>query len=496
MTLARTDLDAFAPAHTMLGALRERRVSSSELVDLHLERIRRYNAALNAIVVEGPNPRELAEQADRRRANQTQGALLGLPVTLKESMNVPGLPTTVGVPDFKDFVAADYGAIPKRVLGAGAVLLGKTNVPPMLADWQAANPIYGRTVNPWNPALTPGGSTGGGAAAVAAGLSPLEFGSDIGGSIRVPAAFCGIFGHKPSETAVPRSGQFPRPSQPNAGTVMGVQGPLARSAEDLELAMRVIAGPEAGEDIAWRLELPPPRAEALAGLRVAIMPRLDWLPVSTEILDALETLTSRLSRAGARVGTAQPETFGDLREHHKLYISILTAVTTAPLTQTQRGRVMRFDPANDKTGWGAARAQGLAAGVAEWLMMHARREQYRRAYREFFQDWDVLLAPITLRTAFAHIDMPWPPRDGDDDESSLTVEIDGRPHLYGDQLVYPALATLCGQPATAFPVGLSRGGMPLGLQAIGPYLEDYTPIRFAALAAREMGGFVRPPGYD
>src|SRR5262249_20092488 len=187
---------------------------------------------------------------------------------------------------------------PRNVLGAGAVLLGKTNIAPMLSDWQSDNPVYGRTVNPWDAAVTPGGSTGGGAAAVAAGLSPLEFGSDIGGSIRVPAAFCGIFGHKRSEPAVPRSGQFPRPSRPNAAAVMGVQGPLARTAEDLELGLRVIAGAEVGEDVGWRLEWPPPRAEALAGYRVAIMPRIEWLPVSAEILAALDTLGSHLSPSG------------------------------------------------------------------------------------------------------------------------------------------------------------------------------------------------------
>jgi amidase len=373
MTLTSTALDAFAPAHVMLTALGEGRTTSRELVEMHLERIERYNSALKAIVVAGPDPRAAADAADSLRKRGEPSPLLGLPATLKESMNVPGLPTTVGAPDFKDFVAADYGAIPRRVLGAGAVLLGKTNVPPMLADWQATNPIYGRTVNPWNAELTPGGSTGGGAAAVAAGLSPLEFGSDIGGSIRVPASFCGIFGHKPSESAVPRSGQFPRPSRPNAGMVLGVQGPLARSADDLELAMRVISGPEDGEDVAWRLELPPPRAENLAGMRIAVMPRLDWLPVSGEILDALETLVTRLARAGARVATAAPETFGDLREHHALYLAMLTAITSISLTQGCR------------SGWSCTRsartigwrtASSFASGTCCW-----RRSRCVRRFR-------------------------------------------------------------------------------------------------------------------
>src|SRR5205085_7484840 len=176
--------------------------------------------------------------------------LLGLPMTLKESINVKGLGTTVGMSQWKDFRSEHDAPVAARVKAAGAVIMAKTNVPPMLADWQANNPVYGRTNNPWDATRTPGGSTGGGSAALAAGLTPLEYGSDIGGSIRVPAAFCGVYGHRPSETAMPRSGQFPMPPLPNAAVVMGVQGPMARSAADLELALDVAAGAEAGEDVA------------------------------------------------------------------------------------------------------------------------------------------------------------------------------------------------------------------------------------------------------
>jgi amidase len=475
----------------MLAALVERRISSAELVELHLKRIAQFNPGLNAIVVQADDPLRVAHEADERRREGNDPQLLGLPVTLKESMNVPGMPTTVGVKDFTNFRPADTGAIPWKVLGAGAVLLGKTNIATMLGDWQSDNLVYGRTVNPWNADLTPGGSTGGGAAAVAAGLSPLEFGSDIGGSIRVPAAFCGIFGHKPSETAVPRSGQFPRPSMPNAGAVLGVQGPLARSAADLELAMRTIAGPDVGEDVAWRLELPPARADTLQAFRVAVMPQLDWLPVSADIRQALETLASRLQRAGARVEVAAPQGFGDLREQHVLYRTFLNGMTTPSLPIEERVRQAEQARADTDDPWAEARAAALSASFGDWLMMHARREQYRAAYRAFFKDWDVLLAPITLRTAFPHMNVDQPPEAG-----PLMLDIDGKPHLYADQLVYPGLATLCGQPATAFPVGLSSEGLPMGLQAIGPYLEDHTPIRFAALASAEMGGFIPPPGFS
>src|SRR5437660_10978673 len=185
-------------------------------------------------------------------------------MTLKESINVRGLRTTAGMSVWKDFRSEHDAPVTTRVQGAGAVVLAKTDVPRMLSDRQSSNPVYGRTNNPWDLSRTPGGSTGGGAAALAAGLTPLEFGSDIGGSIRVPAAFCGVYGHRPSETAMPRSGQFPYPPMPNAAVVMGVQGPLARSADDLELALDVLAGPEVGEDVAWRVELPPARRTRLA----------------------------------------------------------------------------------------------------------------------------------------------------------------------------------------------------------------------------------------
>ena len=234
----------------------------------------------------------------------------------------------------------------------------------MLADWQSDNPIYGRTVNPWDRATcTPGGSTGGGAAAVAAGLSPLEFGSDIGGSIRVPAAFCGIFGHKPSETAVPRSGQFPRPSRPNAATVLGVQGPLARTAEDLELghARDRWARRRRGRGLAARAasHRAPKR---WPGLRVAIMPPIEWLPVSAEIRDALDTLASRLSRAGATVGATAPEAFGDMREHHALYLGMLMGMTTAPARgQSATDRRQRCAPRPIRGARRAPRASTAAS---------------------------------------------------------------------------------------------------------------------------------------
>jgi amidase len=267
---------------------------------------------------------------------------------------------------------------------------------------------------------------------------------------------------------------------------MAVQGPLARSAEDLELAFNVIAGPEVGEDVAWRLEVPPARHERLADYRVAVLPPLPWVPVEREILEALDALATRLSRIGVRVQTLQPEAFGDLRDYYKLYLSIFFAITSTgmPVAERQRQAALFRAAGNE---FPAASAAGLEASATDYILWYGQRERYRTAYRTFFGDWDVLLAPANIVNAFPHTDLPM---------SERTLEVNGETVSYNFQFFYPALANLCGQPATAFPAGHTEAGLPIGLQAIGPYLEDRTPMRFAALVAQEFGGFRRPPGYE
>jgi amidase len=486
-------IDAFATATEMLAALDAGTASAVELLELHRRRIERYNPALNAIVEpDFERARQDAEAADARRARGESAPLLGLPMTLKESYNVRGLRTTCGMPFWKDFRSEHDAPVTTRVKAAGAAVMAKTNVPQMLADWQSANPIYGRTNNPWDLSRTPGGSTGGGSAALAAGLTPLEFGSDIGGSIRVPAAFCGVYGHRPSETAMPRSGQFPFPPMPNAAVVMGVQGPMARSAEDLELALGVAAGADTGEDVAWRLTLPAARRERLGEFRVAVLPPVDGVPVEAEIATALDSLASRLGRLGCHIKTVQPETLGDHREHYALYLTLLTAVTSARTPAEQRRpRVDVLRTRDDE--WSRAQQAGIEGAAPDYIRWIGQREVHRAGWRAFFREWDVLLAPAFFTPAYPHRETPWP---GTPESIARTLDVNGKPALEELGLFYPAVATLAGQPATAFPVGLTRGGLPMGLQVIGPYLEDRTPLRFAALLAGELGGFTRPPGYE
>jgi amidase len=482
--------DPFASATEMLHALRARQVSAVELLDLHLQRIERYNPQLKAIVT--PNydqARQVAVQADAARVRGEDAPLLGLPLTIKDCIYVKGLPTTGGVPERAQAIAEADAPLAARVRATGGVIIGKTNVPPYAADYQSSNPLFGRSNNPWDLSRTPGGSTGGGAAAVAGGLTPLEFGGDFAGSIRVPAAFCGVYGHKPSETAVPQRGHFPGPNTPNAATAMAVQGPLARSAEDLELAFEVIAGPDVGEDVAWRLEMPPARRERLADYRVAVLTPIEWLPVDAEITAALDELATQLGRVGAQVKEIRPTAaFGAMRDFHRTYASIMSAMSSTGRPREECHKVAEAIRRSADDHYHLALADGLEASASDYIIWFGRREHYHAALRAFFEQWDVLLTPVNVVNAFPHTDAP---------KLERRLEVNGTMVDYEAlQTAYPSLGNLSGHPATAFPVGLSRSGLPIGLQAIGPYLEDRTPIHFAALVAREFGGFCRPPGYD
>jgi amidase len=488
MTNPVTTLDPFASATTMLAALQSGQISATELLELHLKHIARYNPQLNAIVI--PNEEQARQQAaaadDARARGESLGPLHGLPLTIKDCIEVAGLRTTAGVKARAETISSQNGPVAQRIFDAGGVLIGKTNVPPYASDWQADNPIFDRTNNPWDLDRTPGGSTGGGAAALAAGLTPLEFGSDSGGSIRVPAAFCGVYGHRPSETAVPRHGHFPGSPVPNPALVMAVQGPLARSATDLELALNVISGPVVGEDVAWRLEIPPARHSTLSAFRVAILPRPTWLPVDAEIAAALDDLATRLGRLGVNVAEAQPEGF-DLRAHEEVYGSLLNAIIFSDLDDDARAQIAQaLQHSPDPIA--PAQARGVTATARQYLGLLVRREHYRAAFRAFFRDWDALLTPVTITSAFPHISQEVP-------FSARVLQVNGETVPYTRLQVYPGIVAFSGQPATAFPWGRTHNGLPIGLQAIGPYLEDRTPITFATLLEQEFGGFIPPPGY-
>ncbi|HRD47791.1 MAG TPA: amidase family protein, partial [Caulobacter sp.] len=343
----------------------------------------------------------------------------------------------------------------------GVVILGKTNVPPMLADWQSDNPVYGRTNNPWDRSRTPGGSSGGSGAALAAGYVPLEFGSDIGGSIRIPAAFCGVYGHKPSYGVVPSRGHTP-PGIEGNDVPLAVIGPMARTAADLDLAMGVLAGPAPEEAVGYSLSFPDPRQTRLADFRVLILDHHPAAPTSAAIVAALNALGDRLEDLGARVDR-QSELVPDLAEGHALYGAILNVAMT-------RGRPGARSPS-----------------AHEWMDLQDAQLAVRRQWARLFEGFDVVLAPAHGSVAFPHDDSP--------DMGARRLLIDNQPTRYFDHLAWPGVATLAHLPVTAAPIGLTAEGLPIGIQIIGPYLEDRTPIAFAGLLEREFGGFVAPPGY-
>jgi len=480
--MVQSDLNVFSPAADMVGALSAGHISAVELLELHLQRIEHRDGLINSMVVRTFEQARLdAAQADADRSRGEQRPLLGLPVTIKESIDVAGSATTAGVMARTGHRAQRDALTVRRLREAGAIVVGKTNVCPWLADLIADNPVYGRTNNPWDLSRTPGGSSGG-SAAVAAGFSPLDLGSDLGGSIRIPAAFCGLWGHKPSEGAVPNSGHFPGSSLPNAGWLMAAQGPVARSALDLELALDVLAGPDVGMDAAWQLQLPPARRNRLADFRIAVLPSLDWLPVDPEIISAIDALADGLRKQGAKVVEQSPAGLGDLREFYRQSRIVMSALVSAHWPAAQRENIIKDRESRGEFSH-SADVFGFRAAASDFLKAHEQRERYRQGYRDFFHDFDILLTPMSLVPAFLHPTLPVCDRQ---------LEIAGKSVGFDYMTFYPSLASLPGHGATAFPVGMSQSGLPLGAQAIGPFLEDRTPIRFAQLVEQSFGGFTPP----
>src|SRR6266446_2082429 len=322
------DERAFASAAGLAGEIRDRRVGCLELLDFFLERAERYNPALNAVVAWQVEPaRERARAADAALARgEVWGPLHGLPMTVKESFDVAGMPTTWGHPPWKDKIATGNAVLVDRLLAAGAVIFGKTNVPLMLQDAQSYNEVYGTTNNPWDKACGPGGSSGGEAAAQAAGLSALGAGSDIAGSLRNPAHYCGIYAHKPSWGLIPTRGHSP------AGlltpTDISVVGPMARHAEDLDLAMRVLAGPDLLQQAAWRVELPAPRHRRLGDFRVAVWTNSPLCEIDASVAERFTATVAALKNAGATVDEAARPPLDDA-EHHELFMLLLRAATAS-----------------------------------------------------------------------------------------------------------------------------------------------------------------------
>ncbi len=480
---------AFASASRLAGEIRDRHIGCLELLDFYLARAQRHNATLNAIVVwQVDDARQRARDADAALVKgEVWGPLHGIPMTVKELFNVTGLPTTFGAPLWKDNIATSNAVVVDRLLQAGAVVYGKTNVPFMLMDSQSYNEIYGTTNNPWDLSRGPGGSSGGEAAALAAGLSVLGAGSDIAGSLRNPAHYCGIYGHKPSWGLIPSRGHG------LAGVVtptdISVVGPMARHAEDLDLVLRVLAGPDVLQHSAWRVELPAPRHRKLREFRVAVWATSPLCEIDSNVQKPFEAAVAAIAEAGAVIDeNARPE-IGDA-QHHRLFMTLLRAATASRLSEAEFAaqKEIAATVAADDMSFRATLARGAALDHRAWGIANETRNKLRYMWRDFFQRFDVLLAPVAATAAFPH--------DHNPDRDQRLIPVNGRMIPYGDQRFWAGLASLSYLPSTAAPIGLTAAGLPVGLQIIGPEGEDATTIEFARLLANEIGGFRPPTGYD
>lgn len=479
---------AFKSALALAKQIRNKEIGALELLEHYLQRVERYNPALNAIIfTQVEKARERAKTADAALARgEVWGPLHGLPMTIKECFDWVGSPSTWGNPVYKENYPERDAVAVQRLEGAGAIIFGKTNVPLMIADWQTFNVIYGTTNNPWDLTRAPGGSSGGAAAALAGGLTGLEIGSDIGSSIRNPAHYCGVFGHKPSYGIVPWQGHA-IPGDRTA-TDINVCGPLARSAEDLALALDLLTT-DRSDKTGWQLNLPVPEKRELKEFRVALMLTSPLCAQDDELMDQLQHTVDRLAGAGVVFDDkARPDI--DLERSHHVYKTLLRAATGARMPEDDflELRERAATRAEDDRSFRAYVERGATLPHRDWVKLDNEREEMRLAWAEFFREVDLLLCPAAASAAFPH--------DQEGERPDRTIPVNGRQEPTTDQLFWAGLSGVVYLPSSVAPVGLTRSRLPCGLQIVGPFLHDRTCIEFAHLMERELGGFTPPPGYD
>ncbi len=476
-------IDPFAPAVELLGLLRSGETSALDLTQLYLDRIDALNPSINAVIWQDSG----AALAEAHRVDGRPDAkrpLLGLPMTVKEAYNLAGSPTTWGDPEYRDNIPRKDALVVQRLKAAGAIIMGKTNVPLNLADLQSYNDIYGVSNNPYNPARTPGGSSGGSAAALAAGLTALEMGSDIGGSIRTPSHFCGLFGHKPTWALVPSRGH----GLPGmlAEPDIAVVGPMARSARDLELQLDILAKADDFQP-GIRYVLPGLPETGIKDLRVAVWADDQACPVSEETKERVHKVAQALSSLGASVNfEARPRFTG--AESDAVYQPLLWAALAAwaPNEQMAQWRKLAANaPADDARDLLEA-ARAATMSHVDWLHLHHARDRLRWQWHRFFQNYDVLLAPQTPTPAFPHDHQPFHQR---------SLRFDNQELPYVQQIFWSGLSGISHLPATVIPTGLNAEGLPIGIQIIGNAHSDRLCIQVAQALEAEGFRFEPPPGF-
>ena len=477
-TVPRTGSLLTRSATELTGLLADRVVSARELLAETRTQVEAVNPALNAVVtVDWDRAEAEAGAADEAAAaGRSLGPLHGLPMTVKDAVETAGLRTVCGSPDLRDHVPARDAPAVARLRQAGAIVYGKTNVPTMAWDCQSTNPVFGTTLNPWDPERTPGGSSGGAAVAVATGMAGLELGSDLGGSIRIPAHFCGVYGLKPSFGVVPQVGHIPPVPGGAGGEIdMAALGPLARSADDLDLGLSVLAGPSEADAVGWRLALPGPRASRLADYRIGVWADDPVCSVDTATSTALLQLADDLRAEGAQVvdvSATAPSLAHGLTLFRRL-VQHLAGLFMAPEELAAMAAVA------DKSEW----EENVTMSARDLFLARGERAAYAAAWGRLFRDVDVVLTPVTPTPAFPH--------DHEPDVDRRRILVDGLPRPYGEQFAWLQAPTAAHLPAAVAPL-TSSGGLPIGVQVIGPYLEDRTVIDVCRRLAAVTGGFRAP----
>lgn len=486
--------EAFRSAGALAEAIRNGRVSSRKALEHFLERCEHSNGKINAVIaLDTDGARARADAADKaRESGRELGPLHGLPMTVKDSFEFAGLPTVCGEPSLAEHRPQVHATAVQRLIDAGAVVFGKTNTPRLAQDVQTYNEVFGTTRNPWNPERTCGGSSGGAAAAVSAGLTPLELGSDLAGSIRTPSHYCGVYGHKPSYRLIPLRGHIPESPGTLSEPDLAVAGPIGRSAEDLRLALSVLAGPAELDEPAWRLDLPEPRHRKIEDFRVACWFYDPFAPADAQTSDRLREVANTLKEAGVAVDES-PRMPVALHDCYKAYEVLMSALIGSGLPADVHRQLSWMAPwvrllRRDRPLTYGHFIVGSVQSHRDWARAHEERERLRWGWRDFFNRYDILLMPVTPTPAPVH--------NQKGNIYRRHIQVDGCTRPYLDQFAWAAPATLAYLPATSAPVGQSPDGLPINVQIVSDYLQDHTTIEFARLLAERIGGFESPPGFS
>ena len=477
----------FESAHEILEKIKQGEVSSLEVLESFLAQVEKVNPKINAIVaLDIERAKEKAKEADNKISLKSKlGPLHGLPMTIKDAFEVEGIVSTGGNPAWKDNIPKRNAEAVQRLVDAGAIIFGKTNVPFLSSDLQSFNKIYGTTNNPWDLERTPGGSSGGSAAALAAGMTPLELGSDIGGSIRVPAHFCGLYGHKPSYNIISEVGHMPPPpGSILTGNGLSVAGPLARSPEDLEIALDVLVAAQEQDSQAWKVKLPKARTKKIKELKIAVWPDEPYAEADDEITSLIKDTAKDLRHAGAKVETVDlPISFEEIDKIYSLLLNPLMLAGSPKETFETLAKLNESLDPNDVSEL-AKVARGSVLKHADWVLVNAIRQNMRQKWREFFNKFDVILCPTCITPAFKHNHNPV-------HERKLTIN--GKDDEYLRATLWAGPAVSAGLPSTNVPIGMSSNNLPISMQITGPYLEDKTCLEVAKVVRNLRGGFKIPP---